>query len=172
MTPRLDLSRLRKAHAWELALRFTFGGLVTVGTGLVAHRWGPSIGGLFLAFPSILPASLTLTKRHDGRRDAVDDVFVHPTVAGYALDIVAVVRTRSNSQQPISPRAALGTVRLAKAHALASSRDHVRPDDIQAVVVPALSHRIVDATNDDLVAARSWIGEFLRQVPVPPTPGA
>jgi len=104
-------------------------------------------------------------------RDSVDDVFVHPTVATYALDIVDVVRTRSNSQQPISPRAALGTVQLARAHALAAGRDHVRPDDVQSVAVAALSHRIVDATNDDLVAARSWIGEFVRQVPVPPTPG-
>jgi MoxR-like ATPase len=105
-------------------------------------------------------------------RASVDAVYVHPTVASYALDIVDVVRARSNAQQPISPRAALGTVQLARAHALASGRDHVRPDDIGAVVVAALSHRIVDATNDDLVAARSWIGEFLRQVPVPPTPGA
>ena len=104
-------------------------------------------------------------------RRAVDATFVHPTIAAYALDVIDVVRTRSNSQQPISPRAALGTVQLAKAHALAAGRDHVRPDDVAAVVVAALSHRIVDATNDDLVVARSWIGEFLRQVPVPPTPG-
>jgi MoxR-like ATPase len=104
-------------------------------------------------------------------RTAVDGVYLHPTVASYALDIVDVVRTRSNSQQPISPRAALGTVQLAKAHALTAGRDHVRPDDVQSVVVAALSHRIVDATNDDLVAARGWIGEFLRQVPVPPIPG-
>lgn len=105
-------------------------------------------------------------------RTEVDGVFVHPSVAAYALDIIDVVRTRSNSSQPISPRAALGTMQLAKAHSLASGRDHVRPDDVQSVVVAALSHRIADATNDDLVAARSWIGEFLRQVPVPPTPGA
>jgi MoxR-like ATPase len=104
-------------------------------------------------------------------RASVDAVYLHPTVAAYALDIVDVVRTRSNSQQPISPRAALGTVQLAKAHALTAGRDHVRPDDVQSVVVAALSHRIVDATNDDLVAARSWIGEFVRQVPVPPVPG-
>jgi hypothetical protein len=54
-------------------VRFAFGGLVTVATGLVAHRWGPAIAGLFLAFPSILPASLTLVKQHDGRSCAADD---------------------------------------------------------------------------------------------------
>ena len=104
-------------------------------------------------------------------RRAVDDTFVHPSVAAYALDVVDVVRARSNSQQPISPRAALGTVQLAKAHALAAGRDHVRPEDVQAVMVAALSHRIADAANDDLPTARRWIAEFLHQVPVPPTPG-
>lgn len=105
-------------------------------------------------------------------RASVDQVFLHPTVAAYVLDVIDVVRTRANAHQPISPRAALGTVALAKAHALAAGRDHVRPDDVQAVAVAALSHRIVDATNDDLPTARGWIAEFLRQVTVPPTPGA
>lgn len=105
-------------------------------------------------------------------RATVDETFVHPSVAAYALDVIDVVRARANSQQPISPRAALGTVQLAKAHALAAGRDHVRPDDLQAVVVAALSHRIADATNDDLPTARRWIAEFLQQVPVPPMPGA
>jgi MoxR-like ATPase len=104
-------------------------------------------------------------------RAAVDRVFLHPTVAAYVLDVIDVVRSRANAHQPISPRAALGTAQLAKAHALAAGRDHVRPDDVQAVMVAALSHRIVDATNDDLTAARGWIAEFVRQVPVPPTPG-
>jgi hypothetical protein len=48
----------------EYAIRFVFGGLVTVSAGLVAAQWGPVAGGLFLAFPSILPASLTLVARH------------------------------------------------------------------------------------------------------------
>jgi hypothetical protein len=54
-------------------VRFVFGGAVTAGTGLVAHYFGPGIGGLFLAFPAILPASLTLVEQHDGRANAVDD---------------------------------------------------------------------------------------------------
>jgi hypothetical protein len=36
------------------------GGLVTVITGIVAKNWGPVIGGLFLAFPAIFPASATI----------------------------------------------------------------------------------------------------------------
>lgn len=105
-------------------------------------------------------------------RAAVTQVYLHPSVAAYALDVIDLVRARSGSSQPLSPRAALRTVGLAKAHALAAGRDHVRPDDVQAVAVAALAHRIVDATRDHLPTARAWIGDFLQQVPVPPAPGA
>ncbi len=66
-------SALREVKLWEYAVRFAFGGLVTAGAGLVSKTWGPAVGGLFLAFPAILPATLTLVKRHDGRRLAVED---------------------------------------------------------------------------------------------------
>ena len=73
MTPRFRPAALAKVNAWEYAVRFAFGGIVTLGTGLAAHAWGPSVGGLFLAFPAILPASLTLVHMHEGRRDTVDE---------------------------------------------------------------------------------------------------
>jgi Protein of unknown function (DUF3147) len=71
--PKFDLQSLEKAAVWEYVVRFLFGGLVTMCCGLVAHHSGPSIGGLFLAFPAILPASLTLITRHGNRAQAVDD---------------------------------------------------------------------------------------------------
>jgi hypothetical protein len=73
MTPRLDLEDGRKTKLSEYVLRFLFGGAVTMGTGLVAHYFGPVVGGLFLAFPAILPASLTLVERHAGRDQVVED---------------------------------------------------------------------------------------------------
>jgi hypothetical protein len=71
--PRLNPAGLAKTKAWEYVVRFVFGGVVTVLAGLAAKRWGPVIGGVFLAFPAILPASLTLVTQHDGRRRAIDD---------------------------------------------------------------------------------------------------
>ena len=59
-------------------------------------------------------------------------------------------------------------VRVSRAHAMVVGRDHVAPDDVQAIAVAVLAHRILDATNDDLPTARTWIAEFVRQVPVPP----
>ena len=61
----------RTIHAmkWhEYAVRFVFGGVITVVAGVIAKVAGPAFGGLFLAFPAILPASLTLIEKHTQRR--------------------------------------------------------------------------------------------------------
>jgi hypothetical protein len=65
-----EFSRLRQTGWAEYALRFLFGGVVTVITGWIAQRFGPVIGGLFLSFPAIFPASVTLVERHEQRRKA------------------------------------------------------------------------------------------------------
>jgi hypothetical protein len=49
----------------EYAVRFLFGGLITVAAGLIAKEFGPGIGGLFLAFPAIFPATATLIATHE-----------------------------------------------------------------------------------------------------------
>ncbi len=45
-----DLSALGETKWCEYALRFAFGGAVTVGAGLIANKWSPGVGGLFLRF--------------------------------------------------------------------------------------------------------------------------
>lgn len=65
MIPSLDFSSLKEAHWWQFAVRFFLGGAVTVCTGLIAQRFGPVVGGLFLAFPAIFPATATLIERHE-----------------------------------------------------------------------------------------------------------
>lgn len=72
-TPELAVDELKHTKAWEYLVRFAFGGAITVGTGLVGKHFGPVAAGMFLAFPAILPASLTLVNAHDGRRQCVDD---------------------------------------------------------------------------------------------------
>ncbi|HEY2040200.1 MAG TPA: DUF3147 family protein [Edaphobacter sp.] len=62
------LSALKETKLHEYLLRFFFGGLATVLAGLIAKRFGPGIGGLFLAFPVIFPASATLIEGHEKKR--------------------------------------------------------------------------------------------------------
>src|ERR1700722_19107692 len=64
----LDFSALKRTRWYEFALRFFFGGAVTVATGLIAKRYGPVFGGLFLAFPAIFPASATLVEKHENEK--------------------------------------------------------------------------------------------------------
>jgi hypothetical protein len=68
MRIKFDLSTLKRTQWYEYALRFFFGGAVTVATGLIAKRYGPVLGGLFLAFPAIFPASATLVEKHESER--------------------------------------------------------------------------------------------------------
>jgi hypothetical protein len=60
-----DFSALKRTRWYEYALRFFFGGAVTVATGLIAKYYGPVLGGFFLAFPAIFPASATLVEKHE-----------------------------------------------------------------------------------------------------------
>lgn len=68
MYVRARLSGLRGGHWYEFAIRFALGGLATVLTGVVAALWGPVVGGLFLAFPAIMPATVTLVEKHERER--------------------------------------------------------------------------------------------------------
>ncbi|HXM11379.1 MAG: DUF3147 family protein [Candidatus Sulfotelmatobacter sp.] len=65
MRIRVDLSALRQTKWHDYAVRFLFGGFITALAGIIAKKFGPGIGGLFLAFPAIFPASATLIEKHE-----------------------------------------------------------------------------------------------------------
>jgi len=65
-----DLSGLKRTKWHDYAMRFLFGGLVTVAAGLIAKKFGPVFGGLFLAFPAIFPATATLIEKHEREKKA------------------------------------------------------------------------------------------------------
>lgn len=65
MRIQFDFGTLRRTRWYEYALRFFFGGAITVAAGLIAKLYGPVFGGLFLAFPAIFPASATLVQKHE-----------------------------------------------------------------------------------------------------------
>jgi len=62
---KLNLKALGQTRWQDYAVRFVLGGIVTVLTGAIAGEWGPVFGGLFLAFPAIFPASVTLLEKHE-----------------------------------------------------------------------------------------------------------
>jgi hypothetical protein len=68
MVIKAEPKRLKQTQWWEYLVRFLFGGIVTAITGLIAKEYGPVVGGLFLAFPGIFPASVTLVERHERKK--------------------------------------------------------------------------------------------------------
>lgn len=61
-------SGVKQTKWYEFTVRFVLGGLVTAGAAFIAEKFGPSFGGLFLAFPAILAASVSLVEKHERQR--------------------------------------------------------------------------------------------------------
>jgi len=66
-----NITALQRNRWYEYVVRFAAGGAVTVIAGLIARKYGPGIGGLFLAFPAIFPAAATLLASHEERKRSV-----------------------------------------------------------------------------------------------------
>ncbi len=65
MNIKIDVSEFGQSQWYEYLIRFVFGGSVTALAGFIASHYGPAIGGLFLAFPAILPATASLIEKHE-----------------------------------------------------------------------------------------------------------
>ena len=79
------LASLNGIKPHEYVVRFLFGGAVCVAAGLIAKRFGPGVGGLFLAFPAIFPAGASMVEAHEKKHKAragIDGTNRGRTVAG------------------------------------------------------------------------------------------
>jgi MoxR-like ATPase len=107
--------------------------------------------------------------------DTVRRVHVAPEVRQYCVELVSGTRRLPDLRLGASPRATLQLVRTAKAQAALAGRGFVVPDDVQAVAVPVLAHRLL-LTPDAAASRRSAVdivrGLLGRQaVPGPTRPG-
>jgi MoxR-like ATPase len=74
---------------------------------------------------------------------AVREVHVSASIRQYIIDLVNATRTAAELRLGASPRAALHLLRASRAHAALDERDYVIPDDVQALAVPVLAHRLL-----------------------------
>jgi hypothetical protein len=72
-SPEARPEKLREPPARDWVIRFAFGAGVSALAAVVTKVWGPAAGGLFLAFPAILLASLTLVAKQEGEHRARED---------------------------------------------------------------------------------------------------
>ena len=102
---------------------------------------------------------------------AIERVVVEDTVAGYCVDLAAATRQRQQVLVGASPRGALALLLVSRALAVLRGRDYVTPEDVKAVGVAVLAHRITLKPEMWLrrVSAEDVVREVLGEVPAPPT---
>jgi MoxR-like ATPase len=98
---------------------------------------------------------------------ATASVHVVTTVAEYAVSLVRATRSAGTVRLGASPRAAISLLRSAQAYAVLAGRAYVTPQDVQAVAVACLSHRLIaEGSGGD---GPTMVGRILAAAPVPPT---
>jgi len=100
---------------------------------------------------------------------SIETVHVADSVREYCVDLVVATRTSPSAAVGASPRGSLALLKLARCRAALQGRDYTLPDDVKAITVPALAHRVVlrpelwvqRITEEDVVQ------EVLESVPTP-----
>src|SRR4029077_13681749 len=118
------------------------------------------------------PAQVTDASRLLAMRESLESVQLHSDLLAYVVALTAATRAHAQVTVGASPRGTLAVIQLARGHAALAGRAFVTPEDIKAVAVPALAHRLVlppevwvrHVTGEDVPA------EVLATVPVPRGP--
>lgn len=101
-------------------------------------------------------------------KEAAREVYVHPEIEKYMVEIVARTRKTDKVIMGVSPRGTLALLRAIKVYAALSGRNYCIPDDVKTLAVPVLSHRLKVnygyQTGDD---ARKVIKEMIENVQAP-----
>ena len=102
-------------------------------------------------------------------QEQVKEVYVDPLIKSYIVELVRQSRRHPEVYLGASPRGSLALYRAGRARAAVLGRDYVIPDDIKALAVAALAHRVIigPAARIKDVSPRSVIEEVLRGLPVP-----
>ncbi len=90
-----------------------------------------------------------------GARETVRNVLLSRAVKGYIVDIANATRSSDRLRMGISPRGSLALARMAQAYAALSGREYVLPDDVKAVAVPVIAHRVISRSQNAIRLTRS-----------------
>jgi MoxR-like ATPase len=105
---------------------------------------------------------------------ALEQVHVSDAIEGYVVDLVAATRESRRLAVGASPRGSIALLKLSRAKAALSGRDFVVPEDVKAVAIPALAHRLM--VKPELWVQRlrgeDVVAEVLETVPTPPAEDA
>ncbi len=96
------------------------------------------------------------------------EVYVHPALLDYLVELVQATRSWPNVEMGVSPRGSLALLRAVRAYALLRGGSYVTPEDIKAVAVPVLAHRLQLSGSAGMVAAqKKAVEDVLSSLPLP-----
>jgi MoxR-like ATPase len=123
---------------------------------------------------SALPAAVIDVATLHALQQTAAAVRVDDSVRRYVLALLHATRTSSSLRLGASPRAGLMLVAAAQAHALLQQRDFVLPDDVKAVAISVLRHRLTLSTDAELdgLDVLTVVSRILASVPVLPAVAA
>ncbi|MBT3994426.1 MAG: MoxR family ATPase [Chloroflexi bacterium] len=98
-----------------------------------------------------------------------DEVFIDALVKQYIVELSNATRLHPEAALGVSPRASINLMKGGKAYAMLHDRDYVVPDDIKAIAVPTLAHRVLLTPSARMreVTQETVINDVLNQVSVP-----
>jgi len=118
-----------------------------------------------LALDVVVDAATLVTMQR-----ALEQVHVSEAIEGYIVDLVAATRSSARLAVGASPRGSLALLKLSRAKAAVVGRDFVVPEDVKAIAVPALAHRLT--LRPELwvqrIRGEDVVAEALESVPTPP----
>ncbi len=99
----------------------------------------------------------------------VEEVHISEPVATYVVDLVEATRRSARTEAGASPRGSLALLKAARARAAMAGRSHVLPDDVKALAVPSLAHRLLLQPDQWVrgVRAEQVVSEVVGQVATP-----
>jgi MoxR-like ATPase len=102
-------------------------------------------------------------------QQALEGVHVAPTIVAYISELVAATRRAGQVQVGASPRGSAALLKAGRARAALAGRDYVVPEDVKAVAIPALAHRLILRPEQWVrgVPAADVVRECLDRVPTP-----
>lgn len=101
-------------------------------------------------------------------REAAKEVYVHPVLQTYIVELAAATRKEPELAFGVSPRGSLALMQAVKAYAALLGRSYCTPDDVRALAVPVFSHRLgFQGGRRDTARQQALVQRILKEVPVP-----
>jgi MoxR-like ATPase len=118
-----------------------------------------------------VPVVLDVARFREMQR-SVEEVEMDPALESYAVALAGATRADPRAEVGSSPRGSLALLKLSRARALLEGRDYVIPDDVKAVALPALAHRVVVRPEPWIrgVRGQQVVEAALERVAVPKVP--